>query len=333
MKITDEMRVKIRQAVVTYLQKAGAASRSELLNGATALLGLTAKEMEDKSASGKYQTLRSYVGVAVDTLERKGDLCLFEHRYTLTRDGLVIVKEDACEAAIKELLGQGTYAKNALFEALDRRFGADKTQTRKDDAMLHSIAGAVLGRLVKSGEVVNDGNGYSLCVQKSKPKDKPMAAAVFKKEFLARLFRMGGPFFEHFLANLLEKYFVMTGRTVTVCEVTGGSADGGVDVVVDTIDDLGFVEHVLVQAKCRERAHVTEKEVREFYGAMTAQEGSRGIYATTSVFHPGAQKLLDSLDNCVGIDGDKLFELVDRTAYGIVKSRGGYRFDETIFTK
>ena len=333
MKITDEMRVKIRQAVVTYLQKAGAASRSELLNGATALLGLTAKEMEDKSASGKYQTLRSYVGVAVDTLERKGDLCLFEHRYTLTRDGLVIVKEDACEAAIKELLGQGAYAKNALFEALDRHFGADKTQTRKDDSMLHSIAGSVLGRLVKSGEIVNDGNGYSLCVQKSKPKDRPMEAAAFKKEFLVRLFRMGGPFFEHFLANLLEKYFSMTGRTVTVCEVTGGSADGGVDVVVDTIDDLGFVEHVLVQAKCRERAHVTEKEVREFYGAMTAQEGSRGIYATTSVFHPGAQKLLDSLDNCVGIDGDKLFELVDRTAYGIVKSRGGYRFDEAIFTK
>ena len=246
---------------------------------------------------------------------------------------MVIVREDACEAVLRELLKGSSYTKTALFAALDRHFGADKTLTRKDDAMLHSCAGSVLGRLVKNGEVVYDGNGYSLCKAKKTTSAKPMAGEPFKKEFLARLFRMGGPFFEHFLCNLLEKYFVMTGRTVTVCEVTGGSADGGVDVIVDTRDDLGFVEHILVQAKCRARAHVTEKEVREFYGAMTAQEGSRGIYATTSVFHPGAQKLLDSLDNCVGIDGDKLFELVDRTAYGVIKSRGGYRFDEAIFTK
>ncbi len=333
MKITEEIRTQIRKAVVTYLQKAGSATRSELMDGATALLGLSQKEMEDKRASGKYQTLRSYVGVAVDTLVEEGDLRLSEHRYILARDGLVIVKGDACETAIKETLSQGIFTKNALFDALDRRFGADKTATRRDDSALHSIAGSILGRLVKSGEVQYDGNGYSISKAPTKLTNRAMPRQTFKKEFHARLFRMGGPFFERFLANLLEKYFVMTGRTVTVCEVTGGSSDGGVDVVVDITDDLGFFEHILVQAKCRERSHVTEKEVREFYGAMTALEGSRGIYATTSVFHPGAQKLLDSLDNCVGIDGDKLFELVDKTAYGIVKTRGGYRFDEAIFTK
>lgn len=333
MKITDEMRAKIRQTVVAYLEEVGSASRATLMDGVAMRLGLTEKEMLDMRAAGKYQTLRSYVGVAVDTLVGEGSLRLFEHRYTLTRDGLVIVREDECEAAIRELLKKGTYTKTALFEILDRRFGADKTHTKKDNAMLHSCAGSVLARLVRSGEATSDGNGYSLCRGVKRPSSRPMAAEPFKREFFARLFRMGGPFFEHFLCNLLEKYFTMTGRTVTVCEVTGGSADGGVDVVVDTVDDLGFAEHILVQAKCRERAHVTEKEVREFYGAMTAGEGSRGIYATTSTFHEGAQKLLDSIDNCVGIDGDKLFELVERTAYGIVKTKSGYRFDEAIFTK
>ena len=125
----------------------------------------------------------------------------------------------------------------------------------------------------------------------------------------------------------------MTGRTVLVCEVSGGSSDGGVDVVVDTVDDLGFYEHIMVQAKCRAKNHVTEKEVREFYGALTALSGSRGIYATTSVFHEGAQRLLKTLDNCVGVDGDKLFELVEKTAYGIIREKGGYRFDENIFVK
>ncbi len=331
MKITAEMETKIRQAIITYLEGAEQATRGALLDGATALLGLTPKELEDKRASGKYQTLRSYVGVAVDAMVSEGELRLSDHKYMLTADSMVIVKGDACEKAIRELLAGGSYTKNALFDALDRRFGADKTATRQDENALHAIAGSILSRLVKAGELTIDENGYTKAPKRAQPTSRAMARGPFKKEFRERLVRMGGPFFERFLASLLEKYFAMTGRTVLVCDVTGGSSDGGVDVIVDTTDDLGFFEHILVQAKCRDRAHVTEKEIREFYGAMTALEGSRGIYATTSVFHYGAQKLLDSLDNCVGIDGDKLFELVDKTAYGIVKTRGGYRFDETIF--
>ena len=333
MRITEEMRTKIRGEVVAYLQERGSASRAELMDGVTARLGMTEKDRADTRPAGKYQTVRSYVGASVDSLLAEESLRLFEHRYTLTRDGLVVVREDECEKAIREILKTKRHTKPELFALLDSRFGADKTQTRRDDAMLHSCAGSVLARLAKAGEISNDGRGYTLVSRKKAYSSRPMEAGAFKSVFLARLHREGGPFFERFLCNLLEKYFTVTGRTVTVCEVTGGSADGGVDVVVDTVDGLGFAEHILVQAKCRGRAHVTEKEVREFYGAMTAQEGSRGIYATTSVFHEGAQRFLDSLDNCVGIDGDKLFELVERTSYGIVKTRGGYRFDEGIFTK
>ncbi len=333
MKITEEMRARIRLAVLQFLKTVEGATRAELMDGATAQLGLTAREMEDRRASGKYQTLRSYVGVAVDTLVNEGVLRMVEHRYELVRDGIVTVRDDVCEAALREILREGSYTKNALYAALDRRFGADVTDSRRDDSMLHSMAGSILSRLVKAGEIRYDGSGYSTCKKPCGTANRTLPREAFQKEFHARLCRMGGPFFEHFIANLLDKYYSMTGRTVLVCEVSGGSADGGVDVIVDTRDDLGFFEHILIQCKCRERNHVTEKEVREFYGAMTAQEGSRGIYATTSVFHSGAQKLLDSLDNCVGIDGQKLFELVEKTAYGIVKTRGGYRFDEEIFAK
>lgn len=198
--------------------------------------------------------------------------------------------------------------------------------------MIHSMVGTILSRLVKRGDVTVSNNGYIIDKQVKQPKNVPMAREPFKKAFLSRLHHMGGPFFEHFLCNLLEKYYTVTGRDVLVCEVTGGSSDGGIDVIVDTRDGLGFFEHIMVQAKCRERLHVTEKEVREFYGALTALSGSRGIYATTSTFHAGAQRFLDSLDNCVGIDGDKLFELAEKTAYGMIKGKNGYRFDETIFT-
>jgi restriction system protein len=115
--------------------------------------------------------------------------------------------------------------------------------------------------------------------------------------------------------------------------VTGGSNDGGIDVVVDTRDGLGFFEHVMVQAKCRERTHVTEKEVREFYGAMNASGSTRGIYVTTTYFHESAENFLDSCADLVGIDGEKLFELIKKTKYGIKMCEGGYTFDTAIFTR
>ena len=332
MKITDEIRLKVREAVVKHLTDVGSAPRAALMNGVMLHLGLTAKEMADRRGSGKYYTLRSYVGVTIDQLEAEGSLRRVEHCYTLMRDGLVIVEEGKCREAVIKLLGQNSYTKKQLFEELDAYFGTDKTDSKKDNDILHSAAGSVLSKLLQSGAVTLAEDKYSL-TRSPEIKTGAMTRDEFKKSFLERLHSMGGPFFEHFLANLFEKYFTMTGRTVLVCEVSGGSSDGGVDVVVDTVDDLGFYEHILVQAKCRARMHVTEKEVREFYGALTALSGSRGIYATTSIFHEGAQRLLKSLDNCVGIDGDKLFELIEMTSYGIIKGRWGYRFDENIFVQ
>lgn len=76
---------------------------------------------------------------------------------------------------------------------------------------------------------------------------------------------------------------------------------------------------------------ITEEEIREFYGAVCAKNDSRGIFVTTSVFHPGAVKLLLSIENCVGIDGEKLFYLAEKTSYGIRLTKEGYRFDNSVF--
>ena len=89
-----------------------------------------------------------------------------------------------------------------------------------------------------------------------------------------------------------------------------------------------------MQAKVRTNNQVTLKEVREFYGAVNVLGGTRGIYITSSTFHESAQKLLDSVGNCVGIDGDKLFELIEKTGYGITKTKNGeYLLDPAIFTR
>ena len=87
----------------------------------------------------------------------------------------------------------------------------------------------------------------------------------------------------------------------------------------------------MVQAKCRRNIQVTEKEVRQFYGGMVAQNGTRGIYITTSVFHKAAWELIYSIGNCVGVDGHKVFLLAKKTSYGIKHTKNGYVFDNSIF--
>ena len=86
--------------------------------------------------------------------------------------------------------------------------------------------------------------------------------------------------------------------------------------MVRTADSLGFRETIMIQTKNRSDT-ISETDVRSFYGAVCAKQGSRGIFATISNFHPGAQRLLNSLDDCVGVDGDKIFAMACDTSYGI----------------
>ena len=109
----------------------------------------------------------------------------------------------------------------------------------------------------------------------------------------------------------------------------GGSDDGGIDGMIHTTDDLGYRETILMQMKNR-HAVMTAKDVREFYGAVCAENGSRGIFITLSSFHPEAQKLLDKVDNLTGVNGDKLFEIAKRCRLGLVEKDGRLCIDEEL---
>ena len=317
------------QSLTAFLAAHPAESRKAVLGGAYALLAES-----KKIPALKMPLMRSYLGTVLNDLVASGDVKKDANgAYSLKKEALIIVEESRIAARILQMLSSKSMTKEAIFRSLQKHFKTTETPSLKDDNVLRSTAGSVLSRCVEAGTITLAGGSYSLRPAPLQKISEPLDENAFKPVFLARLHEMGGPFFERFMANLLEKYYLMTGRNVIYCEVSGGSTDGGIDVIIDTEDELGFTEHILMQTKCRRTAHTTEKDVREFYGAMHAQSGSRGIYATTATFHPGAQAFLDSLDNCIGIDGDKLFELVKKTAYGIHKTKRGLTFDETIFGK
>lgn len=335
MRVTNKIKRKANEAVIRFLSNVESATRAEIVDGSLKCYGLTEAELEDNSPRSKNSVIRSYISTAINDLINKRDLVRKGERYSLAKEELVIIKEELVEAEIKELLQRGAYTKNEIFRLLESHFGTDMTASFKDDYSLHSVAGTVLFNLLSADEIEFVDGKYRDITPEDLNEDAktPLPEKEFKPKFFKKLWLMGGKFFESFVANLLEKYYTLSGKMVVYCDITGGSDDGGLDVELEIVDYLGFVETIVAQTKCRDRAHVTEKEVREFYGAMNAKRATRGIYVTTTHFHESALDFIDGIGDLVGIDGEKLFSLVKRTSYGINKHKDGYTFDEAIFNR
>ena len=329
MKLTVTAKRKLRAALIHVLDTEGRTNRATLIGRAISLCKLTPEEQNDHSVGSKLNAMRAFAGIALDDLVSRGDVSTGDGFYGLEKEETVLIREEECEARILRMIKGESMTKKDMLADLDRHFGTEKTPSGKDDRSLYTMATEILARLTKSGAILYRDGRYRAAIEL--PHAPVADEDAFKAQFLARLHSLGGEFFEHFTMALFDKYYRKRGYTVTRCEVSGGSSDGGVDGLADTVDPLGFRENIMVQTKCRSRIHVTETEVRAFYGAVCALGGSRGIFVTSGTFHRGAQKLLDSIENCVGVDGDKLFEMALFASYGIRKTHAGYRFDETAF--
>ena len=331
MKITTKQKKRVSSKIVEYLVSRESATRTEVIEGAIRLMGLKPTEMCNLSPKSKYCLLKSYAGTALNDLAIKKVILQNGDKYSLVREEFIVVSQDLIQAEIESLLERGSYTKEEIYTHLEKFFGTDATASSRDDYSLRSIAGNVLFDLTDSSQVEIIKGKYTKRSTIEEKTDTPLPENEFKPKFFKTLWLKGGSFFESFVANLLEKYYSLAGKMVVYCEVSGGSEDGGIDVVLEIVDYLGFTEQIKVQTKNRDTAQVNEKEVREFYGAMIAQRGSRGIYVTTTRFHPSAENFIESVDDLVGVDGDKLFDLVKRTQYGIIKTSQGYTLDREIF--
>lgn len=334
-----QMPVKTKErcinAILEYMRANEPSTKKDIIDGALLYYGLKPEEVGAVTATNKNGRTRSYIATTFNDLLVKKNIIREGDGYILAKEELIIVTEDQCEVEILKMLHKNAYTKNEIFEQLDKSFKIKSTISNRDDIILRSIAGNVIATLFQNNRIDYENGKYQ---EKSQvaitdTDSIPLPEEEFKKKFFKRLWLLGGPHFESFCANVLEKYFSMRGQFVIYCDITGGSEDGGIDIIVETLDHLGFYEKIMVQTKCRDHTQVTEKEVREFYGAVNVLGGSRGIYITSTEFHQGAQKLLDSIGNCVGIDGEKLFELIKETGYGIIKNKNGYLLDPSIFSR
>jgi hypothetical protein len=235
------------------------------------------------------------------------------------KDDMIIIDDKQIRKLVLHKVMGEKITKADIFDWVLKETGALDTQSTKDDAIVKSTIGVALSDMEKAGLIVKEGSLYV-----ATPKlNKNSKIWKGRTKFLDTIHSLGGYFFEEYTVRLLERYYTMLGYNVTRAERTGGSEDGGVDGILEVIDQFGFEEKILIQCKNRTSSNtVTTKEIREFYGCVCALGGTRGIYSTTTRFHCEAEELLHSIHNCVGIDGDAIFRIAKKTGYGIKNVNG-----------
>ena len=235
------------------------------------------------------------------------------------KDDMIIIDDKQIRKLVLHKVMGEKITKADIFDWVLKETGALDTQSTKDDAIVKSTIGVALSDMEKTGLIVKEGSLYV-----ATPKlNKNSKIWKGRTKFLDTIHSLGGYFFEEYTVRLLERYYTMLGYNVTRAERTGGSEDGGVDGILEVIDQFGFEEKILIQCKNRTSSNtVTTKEIREFYGCVCALGGTRGIYSTTTRFHCEAEELLHSIHNCVGIDGDAIFRIAKKTGYGIKNVNG-----------
>lgn len=320
---------------------------------------LSKEEMKNTSSDSALTKSKSKVGSVLSKLIVDGDVIVDENKTIKLEKKIVEINtKDEIETFIVEQIKSGSLkTKKAVFALCDEKFTPKSVKTDllssaknkksddlKDsqkainDEVIHTIAGNILDKLVKTEIIVKGEQGkYSIAKTAEFPnteignclKDAAASQDIYSY-FIKILNIKGGEFFEEFSVKLIENVLAISSKIVS-SKVTGGTNDNGIDGIIVNIDELGYQETIFIQCKVRASGAVTLKELREFFGALNAEKGTRGLFITNSTFHSEATKFINKQRNLIGIDGKKLFELAKKVKYGVLLVDKHFVIDKTIF--
>jgi len=335
LKMSDE---QIRNLLFEKLAQGGEIRRKQLIEACIGSIDFTAQQLADTAPGSEVNVAKSRIG-RILSAALKSAYILEDPIGILSLNSSeinYISKDQARDFIVEMMTCENMYTKQELFELAEQRFSSELPPEEKNQ-QLRSVMGSVLARLESEKHVVRVGDRYLPAHGCEYPatelgcylREAAMGGDT-EKCFLKAVHTMGGEWFEGYAVELLERYFTSCGKEIISASVSGGSNDGGIDGIISTRDALGYRELILMQMKNR-NATVTPKDVREFYGAVCAEQGTRGLYVCISRFHEDAQKLMDKVDNLIGIDGHRIFEMARDCAWGIVMKNGKPAIDEKFF--
>lgn len=243
------------------------------------------KEVNDKQRGNK---IEGRVGWALSALKIAGLLAQYERgSFVITEDGKKLLED--------------------LPEVLDEKFLEKNYPTYRENKIRNSLN--CKNKLRTKGETENNAK-----VEDYTPKERIENAIGelnehLSTELLDKLYGIDPYSFEKIVADLLAK--MGYGDSI----VTQKAWDGGIDAIVNE-DKLGL-DKIFVQAKRYAKNNtVTEKQVRDFLGALSAHKVQKGVFVTTSSFDKKARVAAQNSDKKIRlIEGDELAELM--IEYGI----------------
>ncbi len=320
----------IYKTVLDVLDK-NSADKKTLILAVLKAFSLSDNEIRESETNSRSNTIKANAATVINRmLSRRVIDCDENGLYKINTERPIAIRIERCEEEILKLLRSAPHTKASIREKLVKIMRTDKTTTTKDDNQLLTYIGQLLKRLVAEQILVYDGSLYKIAKVKTAEARNRQELMALQADFILTIHERGGEFFEHYFMNLIERYVTKRcAKTVLENLTVGGSNDGGIDGILKTVDRLGFKETVLVQTKNRNE-HSTEVDIRSFYGSVCANQGTRGIFATTSNFHVQAQSFLDTLDNCIGINGSDIFNMACDVGYGIKKSNGRLYIDKNV---
>lgn len=141
--------------------------------------------------------------------------------------------------------------------------------------------------------------------------------ADLKKRLLDAILEQSPTFFEQLVLDVLVA-IGYGGSRADAAERLGKSNDEGIDGCIKQ-DPLGL-DLILIQAKRYAPENIIDrKTIQAFFGSMTGQGVTKGIFITTSSFNANAQEfvLRGSQAKVVLIDGDHLLNLMLQHHIGV----------------
>lgn len=291
MKRTDE---QLQELLLRELSKAGRLRRKQLIEAGIAVLGMERGADADLSPGAPLTMMKSRLGMVLTGLIHAGSIREDEAGFCSSNGHRTssLLRAAIRAFIIRTLEERGLLGKQELYRLAEICFGTDRTATKRTTMPCEASWEGALSRWKRSAPFVKTTRGY----RPGAPGDYPATelggylrqaaeGGDLKRCFLEAIHTKGGEWFESYCVRLLRAYYLSEGKLVDEGFVTGGSDDGGIDGVIHTTDDLGYRETVLMQMKNR-HAVMTAKDVREFYGAVCAENGSRGIFITLSKLPP-----------------------------------------------
>lgn len=166
---------------------------------------------------------------------------------------------------------------------------------KKSENEIEAQLSAYRKQLAQNNKLTEKSDVQSLAEEEVKTPDEVILQAYaryqdrLKDEVLQTVKSASPEQFEEIVIELMEKMGYGVGKK------TPKTHDGGIDGKIN--EDVLGLGKIYLQAKRWDKGKVTEKDIRDFIGALTLAKVSKGVFITSNDFYPQAIKAAENFSH------------------------------------